>query len=916
MRMQLLALTIGVLATSTFASDVDPFETWRDSVPFPEELAAGDPAEGGTGDLEAPEPLPGVLRATELGYLTDDERAERRIFHGLWLESDLDRPSRRAEAALILGIFDDGSLDDPSVNVEVRAEARVRRGDLQEALDLLQGVESMRASRLRAEAMEGLGRFDAAEAELAPIVTDTVEQSLDDALVLTEFARALVVWGRLRGEPAAHYQRITNVLTRAHQRIDRLSWPALLAEAELLFTKHNAREGTEAALEVLTRNPSSAGAYRLLGEWAVNTFDFERADVIADRLDSMARRLGDEDATHPYGDLIRARARLRLSDAPLAEALLGPTLRRYPRMREALALWCGARATRYDFERLDAMLDAFDALSPNSAEAYYVAGNALSEDRQYESAAKYLAIAHERRPRWPEPLIERGLMELQSGRDQEALEALTKAVELDPFNGRAVNSLQLIEELLTYDTVESEHFIVRYRPGVDAVMAREMLADLEEMHDVVVDAMGFEPERKTLIELMPDHEWFAVRITGMTRIHTIAASTGPVVAMEAPKIGKKHEGEYDWVRVVRHEYTHTVTLARTNNRIPIWFTEAAAVTMELAPRDFNRSAMLAEMLKTDGLLAYDELNTSFVRPKEPHHRSLAYAQSAWIWEYIVHRWGSEAPLEMMDAYAAGVRELDVIPTVLGLPVAEFMDDFKAWARGEVASWGLSPSPTIAELRLEETLADEELRDGVLTSLTDFAESVGIASTIGGGPEPMDLKLIDLTPELLDFWSVVHPDHPQILRLRIEEESRYTHDGRPDEGMIPLLERYAAACPVDDMPRRHLARLYLRSDEPEKAIEHLEFLDVRETQSEAYAVELAKRYAAIGAWEQAQAKAERATRVAPFDAGNRELAATLALKVQDFEAAERHIMALVDLEPQRDKHRQRLEALRSLRAGSG
>ena len=188
------------------------------------------------------------------------------------------------------------------------------------------------------------------------------------------------------------------------------------------------------------------------------------------------------------------------------------------------------------------------------------------------------------------------LLELQSGRDMRAKDALRRAVALDPFNDRAANSLKLAEELLTYRTIESEHFIVRYRDGIDAVLAPEMLPVLERIHAEVAgpDAFDHEPDRKTVIELMPDHEWFGVRITGMPRIHTMAASTGPVIAMESPQDGPGHPiGTYDWPRTLKHEYAHTVTLSRTRNRIPHWFTEAAAVWVEDAPRPPQWWSLLA-----------------------------------------------------------------------------------------------------------------------------------------------------------------------------------------------------------------------------------------------------------------------------------------------------------------------------------
>src|SRR5690606_1170635 len=101
---------------------------------------------------------------------------------------------------------------------------------------------------------------------------------------------------------------------------------------------------------------------------------------------------------------------------------------------------------------------------------------------------------------------------------------------------------------------------------------------------------------------------------------------------------------------------HTVTLARTRNRIPHWFTEAAAVYLEHAPRRFEQVQMLTAALQRGGLLSLDRINIAFVRPAEPNERGLAYAQGHWMYEFIVERWGGRAPLELMDLYAQGVEE--------------------------------------------------------------------------------------------------------------------------------------------------------------------------------------------------------------------------------------------------------------------
>lgn len=886
------------------------------------ELEPPEPTSAGAQVPATPQPLPSVLRAMELEYLTDAERAERRVFHGLWSEGDLEDPALRARAALASGVYDDPAFADPAVAPETRAAAMVRRGELSSALELLEGAgaDSPRAGRLRAQALAGLGRTDEAARLVEDLVRAARDQPAGGARALTELVRALMLRAEIVGDPASEYRAMVGLLADASQRRDRLYWPALVAEAELLLSKSNAREGVQAATEALRRNPLAADAWAILGRFAVRAFNFDGVEQAAEQLDRIAARLGsrpehDGLTVSPLADVIRARARLRQKDPHGAAVLLDRVLERYPKMREALALRCAAESMLYLDGDVASCLSRFEALSPGSALAHHEVGSALSEARQYDLAAPYLEEAIERQPNWPEPIVELGLMEMQAGNDARAIRFLERAVALDPFHKSAENQLTLARELESYAVIETPNFIIRHAPGPDAVLARDMADELERMHEVVVGHVSADLGRKTIIELMPDHAWFAVRITGQTSIYTIAACTGPVIAMEAPKIGKRHTTLYDWLRVARHEYAHTVTLARTRNRIPHWFTEAAAVYLELAPRDFDRCRLLAGAWDSGGLFDLEKINVMFVRPEKPTDRALAYAQAHWMYEFLLERWGAGAPGELMDAYARGESQVGAVERITGLPAGEFLEQFQEWGRADVEAWGLLAEPTIEELRFEETMGDPVLRDAAADGLASFARAAADALHRGGTAGPWPVELVGVTPELVDFWYALHPNHPDVLRLRIEQEKKW-NGGEITEAMIPLLEAYAEARPVDDLPRRHLARLLLRSGDPAAAIEHLEWLDVREVYSPAYAVELAKRYAELGEWDKALKKARRATRIAPFDAGHRELLATVAIQAGDLDLAERQLVALIDIEPDRDVHRKRLEALERLRARGG
>ena len=866
--------------------------------------------------VDPPELSPSVTRLLEQPYLTAEQGRDLRIHHGVWKDNDLATPALRARAALMSGRFWDASLADESLGGAAaldRAEALVEIGEPARALDVLGDDASMRSRRLRAEALFDLGRWDEAGAVLDAVAREMADTEITMADDLVEGVRALLLRARMRGpwrDAQQDYRTITTLIARARDELDRMSWSARLLEAELLASKDNQREARQAAIEALQLNPSCAAAWRLLGEMSVDQFDFPAAEAIAARLDALANKVGGGATTDgsPWAAAIRARGQLRQRDAKGAIEILDRALAAHPEARALLALRAAASAGAFDEADTAARLKAFDdRCAGKSGRALYEVGRTLSDARQYEMSDGYLTRAAEREPKWAEPRIERGLMLAQAGRDVESLDALTAARGLDPFNVAVDNTTKLLKELLSYERFESEHFIVRCKPGRDVILAREMLPLLEAMHARVCGnergGIAFEPRVKTTIDLMPNHEWFSVRITGVPGLHTMAAATGPIVAMESPSDGPGHlVGPYDWLRVVRHEYTHTVTLARTNNRIPHWFTEAAAVYLEDSPRDSRTVGLLAMAYGRNELFDLEGINIAFVRPKKATDRSQAYAQGHWMYEYIVERFGAKAPLDLMDQYARGVTEEEAFRSVLGVSRADFFEQFKGWAGEQLMAWGVRLGPGVESA---ETLVERAMMPGVR------ADGEGVALLGPLSPEQAVARALE-----------EHPEHPVLLSLAMEAALE-ERGGVPDASMAELLERVANARPMDDRPHRALARVYLTESVAEggdasgggdaggKAIAHLEWLDAREVHSPAYASELARLYAERGEMEKAIAKAMRVVRIAPFDADSRELAARVAIVAKDWAGAKHQIESLIALEPDREIHKKRLAAMEEM-----
>ena len=159
-----------------------------------------------------------------------------------------------------------------------------------------------------------------------------------------------------------------------------------------------------------------------------------------------------------------------------------------------------------------------------------------------------------------------------------------------------------------------------------------------------------------------------------------------------------------------------------------------------------------------------------------------------------------------------------------------------------------------------------------------------------------------------------PDHPDLLELAIRRTLR--NDENVSDEVRSMLERYAEVRPVDPYPHRVLARDLLESDQPAMAIPHLRELDLRSEKDNSFALEIARLSRQVGSKEEAQTAAERAVRMNPYHAANRELAAACAVELGDLDSARRHIEALVILEPDQPRHSKRLEAVERLIARKG
>ena len=659
-------------------------------------------------------------------YFSDFDKAQAQEFAGRYKASLFSlariknfKPDQLADAAVIkgralagLGRWDEALAalseaavnDAPVVQIE-RAQVVSKMGRNDEAISLLReqlkkNPDSIAGHYWLGYVLEQAGDIPAAT-KLYSWFNDDPQKFLDkwtlhDHLPVFDRAEDVTVIGHALDRWATLTQQYRNnanldrtilsFFVKAFDEIDREYYPARLAAAEYFLSHDQTDDAVEQIKAVLAANPNQLEALDLMGHVALQQFDFDTTDRVVDLIRTVDRQ-------SIAADLLDSRNLMQQRRPQDAEAPIKKVLARQPKNLEALGLLAAVNALQLKEDKVNEILKQVEAIDPNNATAYFEVAEQLDAMRQYPRAIAKYEVAVQRAPWWTAALNGLGLLYTQSGDEEAAHKALDRAHELDPFNLRTTNYLKLLDKMDSYAKKETDHFVVIYDPHTDPVIPEYFSEYLEGVQSQVSAAFDYTPKVKTYIEVFPTHEMFSVRTTGSTWLPTVGASTGRIIALVAPRAGKATMGTFNWARVLRHEYTHTVTLGVTDNRIAHWFTEGLAVYEEQSPVPWEWVPMLYHAVSKKEFFPLDKLTWAFIRPKRPIDRQLAYAESFWICTYVEQTYGHDAILKMLDLMRHADRQEDVFPKVTGKSIPQFMSEFQTWAEKQVAGWGYDDATT-------------------------------------------------------------------------------------------------------------------------------------------------------------------------------------------------------------------------------
>ena len=810
---------VGLGVTNTALSDPPPADAAATSRPTSTAPAATEPA---TTQPAISQRAPNLRDAHDLyveGYY------ERAVEQYTALAAE---PAHRLDATLGLvrchlmtGAYADAEARLAEVQAEgarsadwfaLAAETDSERGRYAEAIEQAQTAlrldkRHFAARILLGRLFETLGRTEEAIETYRWFETLLNQRFPETADAVTETAKGFNRYNLLTNHPnlADRTDYVLNKLLQvAYTQMDRTCWPARVAAADLLASRYNLEEATEDYKAALRINSHLPEAHVGLGRVALDGWDFDETE----------RRVDLALAVNPrYVPAFTLRAEQKLTERRYAEAAeaCAKALEINPHDLRALALAAAAALCRGEPDAAKPLEAQAEALNPRPAVLHAILADVLGGLRQYaESEAHYLQ-AIEFDPNDANTRCELGMMYMQWGDEAKARAALDAAWALDQYNARTKYTLDLLDTLTAFATQETAHFIIRYDAAQDGVLPHYMAGYLEDIYGEVCADFATQLADKTIIEVFPSARAFGVRITGKPWIVTVGACTGRVIALCSPRRDPALLGPFDYARVLRHEFTHTVTLAATRNRIPHWFTEGLAVTQEDAPRSFDWCEMLAERVRRNELFTLQTLDWGFMRPRRHDDRQVAYAQSQWMCEYLVERFGYDILYAMLVDYRDGRTQEEVFLKHTGQATQQFDIDFAAWARRQAGSWGFPldpPEEPLVVYALTLVDGDNAALLGRLARAEFDAAHLDKALDAANKALALDEKernALEVYVTVLDRYAAEKQD-PRLTQMEDE--------------MLPALRRLAELEPDGWTAPKLLAKILLRREQLDDALEYL------------------------------------------------------------------------------------------------
>ena len=635
---------------------------------------------------------------------------------------------------------------------------------------------------------------------------------------------------------------------------------------ELFLEKYRATDAREAIRPVLQRNPRSPRG--LLAQARILEFEGVGGAV------PLVRQALDVNPAYPDARAFLA-SRLLMTGNP-AEAVESAekALDTNPTHLEALSVLAAVHYLSGEEAAYRAVRSRALELNPVFPDFFNVLAHHAASKRRYQTAVAFASEAVSVDPMsWRGHGI-LGMNQLRTGAVEAGRRSLETAFEGDPYNPWYLNTLDLLDTFVHYETIRTENFEILIHSDEADLLGPYASEKAEEAFAALRERYGSVPPTPIRLEIYPRHTDFSVRTLGIPGLGALGVSFGSTLVMDSPSA--MDVGSFNWLSTLWHEIAHAFHLAISDHRVPRWFSEGLAVhEQRMAHARWGHKASPA-WLRAYGegrLYPVSRLDQGFMRPEYPEQVVFSYYQASLVFELLEGRWGLPAIVQMMEAYGDGLSDEEVFRQVLGETPSAFDDLFDGFVRER---WG-------DRIAAVQTPAGIAIAPGSSPGRVDLGELGRLART---NPGAFQVRL-DYGKALLEVGRLEEA----------EEELRAAFQLYPEYG-------------GPDGPLRHMARIHRARGDLELSGSVLHQLGgLNET---AYAVyrEEAEVWRAVGEKEAEAVALERTVEVHPFDLGAQRELALVYDELEQWDAsvmARRAILAMAPTD-RADAHFQLARAL--------
>ncbi|MEP6729523.1 MAG: tetratricopeptide repeat protein [bacterium] len=603
------------------------------------------------------------------------------VMLGAWQRA----PDPRAQ---VRALADAGHLDDAERTA--RAGGATLLASLGEVL-VMRGRLSAADSAFRAALAGDVGGRRTAEAALAELAYrrgDRVEAYRRAGVLAGSYENPTSAWsaddrvaaGRayviLGTRNAAAVRQALSAFDKA-VAADATNLEARLRTGDLFLDKYNAPDAKASFSDVLARAPEHARA--LLGLARVAEFEGKLEST------TLVRRSVTANPSLVSAQVQLARYQLEAEEYDSAKVAARRALAVDSASMPAWSVVGAIAWLKGDSAEYQRAQSAAQRLSSKPSDFYAELAEAAVRQRRYVDGMRMARTALAIDSTSTRVLGLLGDNQLHAGNIEEGRALLERAFAIDPFNLWHKNTLDLLDNLRTFRTIDRGHFRIVAPPKEAELLATYLVPLLEEAYDSLSKRYGYKPAGQVRLELYRQHADFSVRTVGLAGLGALGVSFGPMLMMDAPSARTK--GEFNWGSTAWHELTHTFTLGLSEYRAPRWFSEGLSVLEERRARPSWGADASVEFLAAYAggrLRPVSQLSDGFVRPRFDAEVIFSYYEASLVCEMIEQQRGSATLVAMLKAYRDGLGTPAVFAKVLGMKPEEVDQKFDAWMRAKFA----------------------------------------------------------------------------------------------------------------------------------------------------------------------------------------------------------------------------------------